>query len=878
MSHNLRPPREPAWTGGASRQVNDEQWGGGAHQSNTIPRHQRKRWDPYNRKPGRAWHQDWLKNAPLRPHNMSGRINFDYGSQDRNPQPHQQHLSNGRSPPRISPLASPDQVVRRIGPLPPDHPLKVEMEELKQTRKRRQYYWVGLIEDLGEDEWENPANYDRQRWEEENALADQKFEDLAGRIKLAEMGIIDHSIQLEASQLGSNDKNHKAETNNERKKARNARRQRTLKRACGQRAEFQAHLHQRSERQNINVSKFQHSSLTSKSPRGMVVWTGDRKMEAIQKWMDGMGMKRTPTRDEADGCLVADDDSIMNDETFCASGNLPSDDSYGRLMNDSPLRFLEQAGVAKDDVGDEAVRTKKTVSKAAELRFEPLWTAEENAIFEEAEVSREVHRMELARLMTSENERCELLDPPKAATLAQDEHRSAKTMAIASFPMTEGTAMDIAGARAEAQGHDPRTVMANCAWHTALARDGGSVMDALLIQLGTSQLSLQDLALGATRSLERPSLSSVMTNEGKHSEITPAAGSKTLAPAATRDCQTPKLSINVAQERDQLELNAEERSCESGLAESQILAEFEQCLAGTSKEEQPKASTVDDLRSLALGVTQGAGESEGREQIEALTLEDLRVLALAAMDGLEEVEQSPVFESPEEQPAALTVLDRQARALAAANGLEVPEPSLTLASDRVQRHVEAVNSASTVTSADKDQEGTKVIAKHKMGGFREMPVAVDFVDIDEVPVEKLDMQDVPDSQSEVGGQILGDCDDMMRSNRPVDTLRSPLELEAASRNDGHALKSSSAAARLRAARGLFDRYSETPGDKMAEETQVHHIRGVRPETYPATAAPGASSVIKAPPKISTAGKVRSPLDLAQGVPGKEEDRLELNFC
>ena len=857
MSHNLRLSREPARTGGASCQVNDEQWGGGAHQRNTIPRDQRKRWDPYNKKPGIAWHQGPRKSAPLRPHNMTGRFNFDCGSQGRNPKPHQQPLSNCQSPPKMSPLASPDQIVRRIGPLPPDHPLKVEMENLKQTRKRRQYYWVGLIEDLGEDEWENPANYDRQRWEEENTLADQKFEDLAGRIKLAEMGIIDHSIQPEASQLRSNDQDNKAESNNERAKARNARGQRALKRARGQRAEPQAPSHRRSERQNINVSNFQHTRLTSKYPRETVVWTGDRKMEAIQKWMDGMGMKRSPTRDEADGSLVAGDASIMKDETISDSDNPPSYDSYGRLMNDSPLRFLEQAGVAKDDVGDGAVRTSKTVSKAAELRFEPLWTAEENAIFEEAEVAREVHRMELARLMTFENERCELFDPHKTAILAQDEQRSAKTMAIPRSPVTEGAAMDIAGSRAEAQGHDPRTVTANCAGQNALACDGGSVMDALLIQLGTSQLSLQDLALGATRSLEQPSLSSVMTDEGKQSEVPPAAGSKTLSPAATRDCQTPKLSTNVAQRGDQLGHNAEERSCESGLAESQILAEFEQSLAGTSREEQPKVSAMDDLRSLALGVTQGVKESEGREQVEALTLEDLRVLALAAMDGLEEVEHSPIFESPEEEPAALIVLDRQARALAAANGLEVPKPSLTLASYRVQRHIEAVNSAPTMTSADEAQEGTKVVAKHKMGGFRERPVAVDFMDIDEVPVETLDMQDVPHSQSEIGGQIVGDSDDMMRSNSPVDTLRSPLELEAASRNDGHAVKSSSAAARLRAARGLFDRYNGTPADKMAEGTQVHQIGETGPETQPVTAAPGASGVIKASPEISTAGNFRS---------------------
>ncbi len=72
--------------------------------------------------------------------------------------------------------------------LPANHPLMEEMAELKATRKKKQLYWAGLIPHLGE-EWENPASVDRQQWELEESLADDKFAELAGQIKMAELGM-----------------------------------------------------------------------------------------------------------------------------------------------------------------------------------------------------------------------------------------------------------------------------------------------------------------------------------------------------------------------------------------------------------------------------------------------------------------------------------------------------------------------------------------------------------------------------------------------------------------------------------------------------------------------------------------------------------------
>ena len=796
MPYNFHPQKGQPWTEISSGQVqnvtspNDEQWGGDASQANTMSRGQRKRWDPYHKKAGRVWHQDPPRNAPSGPRSMTDRVSFNSGRHDRNHQPHQQPLWNGRSSPMMSPFAPPDQPVRRIGPLPPDHPLKVEMEELKQTRKSRQYYWAGLIEDLGEEEWENLANYDRQRWEEENTLADQKFEDLAGQIKLAEMGIIDASTQPEASLSLSATQGSKLETSKERTRTRRARRKRPLERGRRHDTKPQAPSSRRPNRQNPKISKVSNVRPTPKYPRGSVIWTEDGKIEAVQKWMDEMGMNRTSIRDENGESLVADG-SMRSDEMMSNGGYSRSNDPDHEAMSDSPLRFPEQDDLAADNVGNGAVRNSEPTLKAAELSAEPLWTAQEDAIFEEAEATREAHRMQLAQLMTIENERRGLLDPSKTARLAQDDRISAKTIDESSFIETEGIAMDIAGSTTETQGQHPSAVMANRADQTTAAHNAKSIMDALLIQLGASRQSLQDLALATTRNVEKPPLSEVMSNEGNQSEITAAASLNAMAPTATRTVQTLDPSTTVPQDGDQLGVSTQENTSLESLAESQLLAEFEQSLVGTPTEEQPDMSTMEGLRAFALTATQGVEESEELyvapttgEQIDAFSLEDLQTLALAVTEGIKEAEQSQSGEIHVERPAALTMLDMQALALAATNGLEVPEPLETLASDGVHREVTAADSALTVPGADEDQVEAKVVVKKSTGGYRKRPVAGDFMDIDMVPVETVDMQDVPSSDSEISGQITRDREDIKNSNGPVKPMESPSEFGAASTDDG----------------------------------------------------------------------------------------------
>ena len=84
-------------------------------------------------------------------------------------------------------LSGPNTTPIQPTPLSEDHPLKIKMAQLKLTRERRRLYWSGVRGAIG-DEWDNPVSYDRQAWEKEERLADEKYEDLAKKIAWAEDG------------------------------------------------------------------------------------------------------------------------------------------------------------------------------------------------------------------------------------------------------------------------------------------------------------------------------------------------------------------------------------------------------------------------------------------------------------------------------------------------------------------------------------------------------------------------------------------------------------------------------------------------------------------------------------------------------------------
>ena len=85
----------------------------------------------------------------------------------------------GRAPTAPKPSPQPRQLrIPSPRPLPEEHPLSQAMADLSQTRSRRREYWFRLARRLGPD-WDLPDAPDRRKFEHEEALADQKSQDLA---------------------------------------------------------------------------------------------------------------------------------------------------------------------------------------------------------------------------------------------------------------------------------------------------------------------------------------------------------------------------------------------------------------------------------------------------------------------------------------------------------------------------------------------------------------------------------------------------------------------------------------------------------------------------------------------------------------------------
>ena len=96
--------------------------------------------------------------------------------------------SNPSRPQFTNPPTNHGTITQDPRSLPEDHPLIVEMKGLTEEKARRQLYWAELAKILG-GEWENPASFDRQTWLEETRVADEKLDELAGQIRLAEHGV-----------------------------------------------------------------------------------------------------------------------------------------------------------------------------------------------------------------------------------------------------------------------------------------------------------------------------------------------------------------------------------------------------------------------------------------------------------------------------------------------------------------------------------------------------------------------------------------------------------------------------------------------------------------------------------------------------------------
>ena len=127
-------------------------------------------------------------------------------------------------------------------PLSPHHPLVEELAEMRHQKEQREHYWAGMRRRLPED-MNNPGSYDYQRWLTEQRTFDTAIEDLVRWQALAECGLP------------------------------------VVRETPPQSSSHQPLLEMPKERWRERHQNAQES----------VIWTDDRKSEAVGKWMDEMG-------------------------------------------------------------------------------------------------------------------------------------------------------------------------------------------------------------------------------------------------------------------------------------------------------------------------------------------------------------------------------------------------------------------------------------------------------------------------------------------------------------------------------------------------------------------------------------------------------------
>jgi len=305
--------------------------------------------------------------------------------------------------------------VLRTGPLPANHPLKREMDELKATRKKRQFYWAGLIEDLGDDEWGNPANYDRQRWGEEEGLADKKFEELAGQIKLAEMGfpLLASEDQDQSRRTPAEWESNQGPTADAYPDRYNRDRGGTVRMQQRGR-QNRSHLYRQSSSEGLRSnSKAMKPPNPNAPPRKEIFWTQQKRASAVDKWMDQMGMNssRKP--------------SFMEPQDIV--GGVPSSSDHVATDDEDPERVGSFNGLrAVDSHNDHHV-----LVEHHEITVGPLWTILDEVAFEEAEREREEERLLLGQYQeedreerhTIETNTTSALTPSRTATLVKQSEK-----------------------------------------------------------------------------------------------------------------------------------------------------------------------------------------------------------------------------------------------------------------------------------------------------------------------------------------------------------------------------------------------------------------------------------------------------------------------
>ena len=235
------------------------------------------------------------------------------------------------------------------GPLPDNHPYMMEMKELKTMRERRRIFWANISTAVGE-EWENPLAYDRQMWESEERLADQKFSELSAQIALAERGFdIVGSLNIQSLTPKVQELTAPPESRN-----------------CSNPGSSQK-----------------------------MIWTERKKAEAVNKWMDEMVVDPEFVIEPAPPLNTNGNEDDVN-----GSDEDPDQDNWNEwmsMMNDVHTSVAEDNGPMI--INDQEISTpllKTTETTGVQDKCDSAWTFEEEAIFEEAERQREKQRMEMS--------------------------------------------------------------------------------------------------------------------------------------------------------------------------------------------------------------------------------------------------------------------------------------------------------------------------------------------------------------------------------------------------------------------------------------------------------------------------------------------------
>ncbi len=294
------------------------------------------------------------------------------------------------------------------------------MEELKGTRKRRQFYWAGLIEDLGDDEWGNPANYDRQRWEDEERKADDKFEELAGQIKLVEMGFpvgLMESQEPGRSGSAGRDRVRTDPSNGPRGSSNRDERGRD---GIQNRRQQRALLHQLDHNGRLHAN-FRGNNPNAPTKRPMV-WTKQKQASAVDQWMEEMGMPTSyQNPDHLEHGVVVGGSSASGEDGAVNDAESQLEHIFGGPQTlSTPQGSSGGSSKHRGGATDYRLLTRPNV--------QPQWTAFDEMAFEEAEREREDERLVLGLdLMKNqemraaeEGDRQSVLQPRRAVTLNKD--------------------------------------------------------------------------------------------------------------------------------------------------------------------------------------------------------------------------------------------------------------------------------------------------------------------------------------------------------------------------------------------------------------------------------------------------------------------------